>query len=202
MAAALLVVTAVAVSVRAPRPIAVGSAYPARELCSRCGLCDTPLVSEVASACAFIGEGMARIDAQEALSHGRARRLDDAELHFGVFTELSNVRMRTGVDGAAWTGVVTSVAIEALESGLVDAVIAVGAKSDRPHERMEPQPRLCRSAAEVRACRGVKPCLANSLSLLEQVQIDPSIRRLLFIGVGCQVSSISITHKKRILIFC
>ncbi|KAJ1624192.1 hypothetical protein T492DRAFT_882251 [Pavlovales sp. CCMP2436] len=32
------------------------------ELCSRCGLCDTPFVSEVASACAFIGEGMARID--------------------------------------------------------------------------------------------------------------------------------------------
>jgi len=196
MAAALLVVTAVAVSVRAPRPIAVGSAYPARELCSRCGLCDTPFVSEVASACAFIGEGMARIDAQEALSHGRARRLDDAELHFGVFTELSNVRMRTGVDGAAWTGVVTSVAIEALESGLVDAVIAVGAKSDRPHERMEPQPRLCRSAAEVRACRGVKPCLANSLSLLEQVQIDPSIRRLLFIGVGCQVQALrAVEHK-------
>ncbi|KAJ1618015.1 hypothetical protein T492DRAFT_892780, partial [Pavlovales sp. CCMP2436] len=53
---------------------------------------------------------------------------------------------------------------------MVDAVFAVGTKSNRLPERMEPQPRLCRSAAEVRACHGVKPCRSNSLSLLEQVQ--------------------------------
>lgn len=173
------------------RPISVGSAYPARELCSRCGLCDTPLVSEVSRACAFIGDGMARMDRAEAVTHGRARQLDDEnELYFGVHTELAAMRMLKPVPGAAWTGVVTSIAIEALESGLVDAVIAVGARSANGPERMVPRPMLCRTAAQIRACSGVKPVLANSLHLLERVRTDASIRRLLFIGVGCQVQAL------------
>lgn len=176
---------------RAAAPIAVGSAYPARELCSRCGLCDTPLVSEVASACAFLNDGMARIDAAEAVAHGRSRRLDDEEeLYFGVHTELAGMRMLRPLAGAAWTGIVTSVAVEALESGLVDAVIAVGARSADGPERMEPRPQLCRTAEQVRACSGVKPVLANSLELLEAVRADDTIRRLLFVGVGCQVQAL------------
>jgi 7-hydroxymethyl chlorophyll a reductase len=134
---------------------------------------------------------MARIDAMEPLVHGRARRLDDDdELYHGVHTRLSNARMVEPVGGAAWTGIVSSVAIAALESRLVDAVVAVGARSSAPFERMEPRPLLCRTAADVRACSGVKPVLASSLALLEQVRADPSIKRLLFIGVGCQVQAL------------
>lgn len=176
---------------RAARPVAVGSAYPARELCSRCGLCDTPFIGHVAQACAFLGDGMARIDAAEALAHGRARRLDEEdELYFGVHTELSGVRMREPLAGAAWTGVVSAIAIEALESGLVDAVIAVGARAEDGPARMEPRPQLCRTAAQIRACAGVKPVLANSLELLDAVRADASIRSLLFVGVGCQVQAL------------
>jgi len=36
--------------------------HPARELCSRCGLCDTPLIAHVQEACAFLGDGMARAE--------------------------------------------------------------------------------------------------------------------------------------------
>jgi len=39
------------------RPIQPGSPYPAKELCSRCGLCDTYYVAHVKSACAFLGDG-------------------------------------------------------------------------------------------------------------------------------------------------
>lgn len=173
------------------RPIGVGSAYPAAHLCSRCGLCDTPLISQVASACAFLGDGMARVDAAEPRVHGRARDLDvEAELYFGVHSTLASARMVAPLNGAAWTGIVSSIAIAALEAKVVDAVIAVGAVSDQPFERMEPRPRLCRTADDVRACSGVKPVLANSLHLLDDVRADPSIRRLLFIGVGCQVQAL------------
>lgn len=39
------------------RPIQPGSTYPAKELCSNCGLCDTYYVAHVKDACAFLGDG-------------------------------------------------------------------------------------------------------------------------------------------------
>ena len=40
------------------KPIKEGSAYPAKENCSHCGLCDTYYVAHVKDACAFLGSGM------------------------------------------------------------------------------------------------------------------------------------------------
>lgn len=177
-----------ALAAASPRGIAVGSTYPAKHRCSRCGLCDTPLIAHVRDACAFIGEGFGRIDSLEAATHGRARELEEEqELYFGVHERIASARMRESVHGAAWTGVVTTIAARALESGMVDAVLAVGARSQQPYERLEPVPTLCRTADEVRACAGVKPILSPSLAPLDAVRHDPSIRRLLFVGVGCQV---------------
>ena len=39
------------------RPIKPGSTYPAKELCSHCGLCDTYYVAHVKDSCAFLGDG-------------------------------------------------------------------------------------------------------------------------------------------------
>lgn len=39
------------------KPIKEGSTYPAKELCSHCGLCDTYYVAHVKDACAFLGDG-------------------------------------------------------------------------------------------------------------------------------------------------
>ena len=39
------------------RPIKEGAVYPAKEACSRCGLCDTYYVAHVKDACAFLGDG-------------------------------------------------------------------------------------------------------------------------------------------------
>ena len=50
---------------RKARPIRPGGTYPAKEHCSNCGLCDTYYVAHVKEACAFLGEGMSRIDALE-----------------------------------------------------------------------------------------------------------------------------------------
>ena len=61
------------------------STYPAKDLCSRCGFCNTSLIGKVQDSCAFLGEGMARIDHLEEKVHGRRRR--DDELYFGVQVE-------------------------------------------------------------------------------------------------------------------
>ncbi len=39
------------------RAIKEGAVYPAKEFCSRCGLCDTYYVAHVKDACAFLGDG-------------------------------------------------------------------------------------------------------------------------------------------------
>lgn len=45
-------------------------------------------VGKVQEACAFLGDGMARIDDLEEVVHGRRRRLDDEqEMYFGVQVE-------------------------------------------------------------------------------------------------------------------
>ena len=45
--------------------------YPAKEHCSKCGLCETSYVSHISDARAFLDDGMARIDAAEERVHGR-----------------------------------------------------------------------------------------------------------------------------------
>lgn len=52
------------------RPIRPGGVYPAKENCSRCGLCDTYYVAKVKDACAFLGKGM-KVGADKAEAKGR-----------------------------------------------------------------------------------------------------------------------------------
>eukprot|EP00955_Chlamydomonas_euryale_P100410 365281-Chlamydomonas_euryale.AAC.5 len=78
------------------------------------------------------------------------------------------------------------VALEMLRSGAVDAVVCV--QSD-PTDRFAPRPFVARCEADVLAARGVKPVLSPSLEVLATVEALPDVKRLLFIGVGCQVQS-------------
>eukprot|EP00933_Yihiella_yeosuensis_P013383 TRINITY_DN12428_c0_g1_i1.p1 TRINITY_DN12428_c0_g1~~TRINITY_DN12428_c0_g1_i1.p1 ORF type:complete len:586 (+),score=110.21 TRINITY_DN12428_c0_g1_i1:92-1759(+) len=169
--------------------------YPAKELCSRCGFCNTSLVGKVREACAFLGDGMAKIDDLEQQVHGRQRNLqDEDELYFGV-TEaegLRSIRMDPSSRPAkrAWTGVITSIACEMLRAGLVDAVLCVASAS--PEEPLKPKPILARTPEEVLQSGGVKPTLSPNLLPLEELwqARGQDIRRLLFIGVGCQVQAL------------
>lgn len=69
---------------------------------------------------------MSKIPQLEQQVHGRERNLEDEdELRFGVVDEMLYARNVPGIDGAQWTGIVTQIAINMLESGAVDAVVCV-----------------------------------------------------------------------------
>ncbi|XVF29231.1 hypothetical protein REPUB_Repub15cG0103200 [Reevesia pubescens] len=174
------------------KPIPPGGTYPAKDHCSRCGLCDTYYIAHVKDACAFLGDGMSKIDSLESVVHGRGRKSDSLdETYLGVYEKLLYARKTTPVEGAQWTGIVTTIAIEMLKAGMVEAVICV--QSD-PHDRLSPRPILARTPDEVLAAKGVKPTLSSNLNTLALVEAA-GVKRLLFCGVGCQVQALrSVEH--------
>ncbi len=166
------------------RPIARDVARPARDLCSDCGLCDSRWVAYVKRACAFLNQDF---EGMEARAHGRSRRLEDEnELYFGVHKRMLTARLQKPIEGAQWTGIVSRLGVLALETGLVDAVLCV---QQSPDDRFTPLPILARTPEEVLAARVNKPTLSNNLSVLEQLP-GSGIRRLLAIGVGCQIQAL------------
>lgn len=166
------------------RPIPPGGTYPAKDHCSQCGLCDTYYIAHVKEACAFLGDGMSRIESLEPVVHGRGRKADSLQdTYFGVHQEQLYARKLKPVEGAQWTGIVTTIAIEMLKSNMVEAVVCV--QSD-PEDRLSPRPVLARTPEEVLAARGVKPTLSPNLNTLELIEAS-GVKRLLFCGVGCQV---------------
>ena len=166
------------------RPLAKGSTYPAKDLCSQCGLCDSRWVAYVKQSCAFLTQ---RFEAMETEAHGRSRNLEnDDELYFGVQQRMLTARLQRPIEGAQWTGIASRIAVLALETGLVDAVLCVG---QSPDDRFTPVPQLARTPAEVLAARVNKPTLSPNLEVLEQLP-GSGIRRLLAIGVGCQIQAL------------
>eukprot|EP00971_Amphidinium_carterae_P074407 1470420-Amphidinium_carterae.1 len=179
-----------------PRPLKPGSVYPAKDLCSMCGLCDTSHIGRVREACAFLEDGMGRVDTMEEEVHGRSRDLqNEDELYFGVSQGIHQVRVppRERPSKRGWTGVVTRIAVQMLQQDRVDAVICV-ASGDQP---MLPRPILARTVEEVLACGGVKPTLSPNLRPLEELKEGrhADVKRLLFIGVGCQVQALRAIEK-------
>lgn len=162
----------------------MGSARPARDLCSDCGLCDSRWVAYVRQACAFLDQ---HFEDMERRVHGRCRDLDDEnELYFGVHERMLTARLQPPIDGAQWTGIVSRIGVRALETGLVDAVLCV---QQSPEDRFTPIPILARTPEEVLAARVNKPTLSPNLKVLEQLP-GSGIQRLLAIGVGCQVQAL------------
>jgi 7-hydroxymethyl chlorophyll a reductase len=68
----------------------------------------------------------------------------------------------------------------------VDAVLCVASEED---DALTPKPLLARSVEQVLSSKGVKPTLSPTLHLLPLLE-DPSIRRVLACGVGCQVQAL------------
>ena len=168
------------------RPITPGGVYPAKEHCSSCGLCDTYYVAHVKEACAFLGDGMSRVETLEPTVHGRGRDLSNDELRLGVVDEVFYARKTAPVEGAQWTGIVTSIAIEMLTSGKVEGVVCVASQPDDP---MRPRPILATTTEEILSSKGVKPSLSPNLEVLAEVEAR-GLKRLLFIGVGCAVTAL------------
>jgi coenzyme F420-reducing hydrogenase beta subunit len=127
---------------------------------------------------------------------------DDDEARFGVLLRPIQLARGRNIAQAQWTGVVTSIATALLESGAVDAVACIAAAAGNDDDDSDgsttstgwnnrPRPILARTVADVYQARGVKPSLAPSLAVLDEIirTANPPVRKLLFCGVGCAVQA-------------
>ena len=161
-----------------------GSRRPAKELCSECGLCDTYYIHYVKEACAFLNQQIAEL---ETVAHGRSRDLENEDdWYFGVSQEMMAARKKKPIEGAQWTGIVSTIACEMLERGLVEGVVCVQNTSE---DRFQPMPIIARTPEEVLAAKVNKPTLSPNLNVLEQIE-QSGMKRLLVIGVGCQIQAL------------
>ncbi|PSF36267.1 hypothetical protein C7H19_13755 [Aphanothece hegewaldii CCALA 016] len=167
-----------------------GSRRPAKELCSECGLCDTYYVHYVKEACAFIHQQVAELEEQ---AHSRSRDLDSSnELYFGVHLDMMAAKKKQPIDGAQWTGIVSTIACEMLTQGFVEGVVCV---QNTQEDRFQPAPILARTPEEILAARVNKPTLSPNLSVLEEIE-KSGMKRLLVIGVGCQIQALRAVEKQ------
>ena len=156
-------------------------AAKARTLCTDCGISRTADDHRCGRACQFIQPDYPSLEAQV---HGRPRdpsRPD--ETHFGPLRRMLRASMKAPRDGAQWTGITTRLAERLLETGAVDAVLAMA--SD-PTDTWRPVPVLVTEAAGMAACRGMKMGYAPLLALLEPAR-QRGFRRLAVVGIPCQV---------------
>jgi coenzyme F420 hydrogenase subunit beta len=163
---------------------------PKRSLCTDCGVSRMDNPQRCASACQFIKPDYPQA---EQRVHGRAR--DPArpdELHFGPFLQMHQARLRQPRPGAQWTGITTRLAERLLETGRVDAVLAMG---NSPADRWRPVPMLITQASDMALCRGMKMGYAPLLSLLEPA-VKRGFRRLAVIGIPCQVYALRALEKE------
>ncbi|AFZ42735.1 coenzyme F420 hydrogenase/dehydrogenase beta subunit domain protein [Halothece sp. PCC 7418] len=175
---------------RKAKALKAGSPRPAKALCSECGLCDTYYIHYVKEACAFLHEQIADLEAQ---AHGQSRDLEkEDDLYFGVHQEMMAARKKEPIEGAQWTGIVSAIACEMLQQGKVEGVVCV---QNTPEDRFQPMPIIARTPEEVLAARVNKPTLSPNLSILEEVE-QSGFKRLLVIGVGCQIQALRAVQDK------
>ncbi|WNZ47958.1 Coenzyme F420 hydrogenase/dehydrogenase, beta subunit C-terminal domain [Leptolyngbya boryana CZ1] len=166
------------------------SRRPAKELCSECGLCDTYYIHYVKEACAFINQQIPELETQ---THGRSRDLENEDdLYFGVSQDMMAARKTEPIPGAQWTGIVSTIAIKMLTRGMVEGVVCV---QNTEEDRFQPKPIIATTPEEILAARVNKPTLSPNLSVLEQIE-QSGMKRLLVIGVGCQIQALRAVEKK------
>jgi coenzyme F420 hydrogenase subunit beta len=172
------------------KALKTGSRRPAKELCSECGLCDTYYIHYVKEACAFLNQQITELEQQ---AHGRSRNLENEnDWYFGVNQDMMAARKKQPIDGAQWTGIVSTIACEMLNRGLVEGVVCV---QNSPEDRFQPMPIVARTPEEVLAAKVNKPTLSPNLSVLEQIE-QSGMKRVLVIGVGCQIQALRAVERE------
>jgi coenzyme F420 hydrogenase subunit beta len=152
-----------------------------RDLCTDCGISRSSDPKACGRACQFIRPDYDRLETQV---HGRAR--DPArpdETHFGPFRRMVRASLTQPRAGAQWTGIATRIAERLLETGKVDAVLAMAAD---PADKWRPRPVMVTKPEGMAACRGMRMGYAPLLALLEPA-IAEGHRRIAVIGIPCQV---------------
>jgi len=161
----------------------MNEAQPHRRLCTDCGVSRTAQPARCAQACQFIAPDYPALERQV---HGRAR-LEGAgqsdELFFGPYRQMHAARLRQPLEGAQWTGLTTRLAERLLETGQVDAVIAM---APHPEDRWRPMPVLVTRAQDMARCRGMRMGYAPLIGLVEPA-LAQGHKRLAVIGIPCQI---------------
>ncbi len=161
----------------------VGDAAP-RDLCTDCGISRSSDPKACGRACQFIRPDYDRLETQV---HGRARDPDRTdEMHFGPFRRMVRASLKQARPGAQWTGIATRIAERLLETGKVDAVLAM---APDPADKWRPMPVMVTKPEGMAACRGMRMGYAPLLALLEPAR-DRGFRRLAIIGIPCQVHAL------------
>ena len=159
-------------------PIGPGAA---RDLCTDCGISRSSEPKRCGHACQFIKPDYPTL---EARVHGRTRDPERPdERFFGPFRRMLRASLAEPAPGAQWTGITTRIAERLLETGAVDAVLAM---APDPDDRWRPVPVLVTKPAGMAACRGMRMGYAPLLALLEPAR-DAGYKRLAVIGIPCQV---------------
>jgi coenzyme F420 hydrogenase subunit beta len=163
---------------------------PYRDLCTDCGISRSDNPRRCGQACQFIHPDYERLEMQV---HGRTRDCGKAdELHFGPHRRMLRAALQPTSEGAQWTGITTRIAERLLETGEVDAVLAVTAD---PHDRWKPVPVLITQAKDMAKCRGMRMGYAPLLALLEPA-LAQGFKRLAVIGIPCQVYALRELEKE------
>ena len=156
------------------------------KLCSLCGLCMVKQWSakEAIQGCVFT---IGWLGNQESLVFGRERHQDNSdEMFFGISKERFVARMKNPLPNIQFTGIITSIAKKAFETGLVEAVVTLHRSKE---DYFLPVPVLARTTEEILASGGSKPVLAQTLTSLEKA-CQQGIKRLLVIGASCHVQNL------------
>lgn len=149
-------------------------------LCSRCGLCMGRAWTTAKSleSCVFKTGWLGK---HEERMFGRTRNVYDSdELRFGIALDRFNAVMKNPVDGAQWSGIITTIATKALETGMVEAVVTLHGTTFRPKAV------LATTVEEIREARGNKPVLSPVLRSLHTAW-KKKVKKLLVIGAACHV---------------
>jgi len=161
--------------------------YPVKgRLCSLCGLCMVKAWSakESIQGCVFT---VGWLGTHEARVLGRERAQDNSdEMLFGISREHFIARITHPLPRIQFTGIITSIAKNALESGMVDAVVTLHRSKE---DYFFPLPVLAQSTEDIVASGGSKPVLAHTLVSLEKA-CQQGIKRLLVIGASCHVHNL------------
>ena len=152
-----------------------------RGLCTDCGISRSEDPKRCGRACQFIAPDYPRLETQV---HGRARDAARAEETFlGPYRRMTRASLAPPRPGAQWTGIASRIGERLLETGAVDAVLAV---APDPADRWRPMPVLITKAEDMAGARGMRMGYAPLLALLEPARAR-GFRRIAMIGIPCQV---------------
>jgi coenzyme F420-reducing hydrogenase beta subunit len=156
------------------------------KLCSSCGLCmvrEWP-AEESSKSCVFKNGWLGE---QEAQLFGRERSVESMEeTRFGISRKRFIGRIRNPLPNVQFSGIITSIAKKAFETGMVEAVATLHRSKE---DYFLPQPVLARSTEEILASGGSKPVVAPVLVSL-QTAYQQGIKRLLVISAPCHVHAL------------